>query len=69
LTTNIWVGDLLIYTNSDVNLGSYTMFVDTVEHYIDDTSQSGPGGPTNAVDNYSQIVWKVPPGGIMILIR
>lgn len=69
LTTNIWVGDFLAYTNTDINLGSYTMFVDTVEHYIDDPSMPGPGGPTNAVDSYSQIVWKIPPPGMIILLR
>ena len=69
LTTNIWVGDILIYTNSDIVLGSYTMFVDTAEHYIDDASLPGPGGPTNAVDSYSQIVWQGLPPGMVILLR
>jgi len=69
LTTNIWVADLLAYTNTVITLGSYTMFVDTVEHYIDDPSLPGPGGPTNAVDSYSQIVWQLPPSGMIILLR
>ncbi|NQT93863.1 MAG: hypothetical protein HQ559_13975, partial [Lentisphaerae bacterium] len=69
LSTNIWVADILVYTNANLVLGVYTMFVDTVEHHIDDTTQSGPGGPTNGVDSYDQIVWQGADPGVVIIVR
>jgi hypothetical protein len=71
LSTNIWVADILVYTNANLVLGVYTMYVNTAEHHIDDISLSGPGGPTNGVDSYSQIIWQgsgpLPPGTVIIL--
>ena len=59
LTVEVTVGDILVYTDADLILGSYTMYVNSAEHHIDDASQAGPGGPTNTVvDNYQQIVWQ-----------
>ena len=69
LSTNLWVDDILVYTNANLVLGVYTMFVDSVEHHIDDTAQSGAGGPTNGVDSYDQIVWQGADPGLMIIVR
>ena len=69
LTNHVTVEDLLVYTNTSIVLGVYTMYVNTVEHYIDDTTQRGPGGPTNAVDTYSQIVWQGADPGVVIILR
>ena len=69
LTDHVTVDDLLVYTNTTVVLGVYTMYVNTVEHHIDDTTQSGPGGPTNAVDSYNQIVWQGADPGMVIILR
>ena len=69
LTDHIYVGDVLAYTDADLVLGSYTMYVYSTEHHIDDASQAGPGGPTNTVvDNYSQIVWLGGGAGGLILL-
>ena len=69
LSTNIWVDDILVYTNADLVLGVYTMYVNSVEHHIDDISQSGAGGPTNGVDSYDQIVWQGAAPGMVIVVR
>jgi len=69
LSTNLWVADILVYTNADLVLGVYTMYVDSTEHHIDNVSQSGMGGPTNGVDNYNQIIWQGAPAGAMFIIR
>ena len=70
LTDHIYVGDILVYTDADLVLGSYTMYVDSAEHHIDDASLSGPGGPTNTVvDNYHQIVWQGADPGMVIVVR
>jgi len=69
LSTNIYVGDILVYEDTSLVLGPYLMYVDSLEHHIDDLSQKGPGGPTNAVDHYNQIIWVGLPPGSMLLIR
>jgi hypothetical protein len=58
LFDDITVGDLAVYTGSDLVLGVYTMYVNSAEHHIDDPSEPGAGGPTNTVvDFYDQIIW------------
>jgi len=54
---SFYVGELLVYENTEVTLGVYTMFVYSLEHHLDDRTEPGAGGPTNNVDDYSHIVW------------
>ena len=54
---DLYVGDLLVYDSTTITLGIHTMYVNSAEHFIDDLSQTGAGGPTNNVDDYSHIVW------------
>ena len=71
LSSNLWVRDILVYTDAYLELGSNTLYVYSREHHIDDTSQPGPGGPTNTVvDHYDQVVWLGvlrPPGSFLLL--
>jgi len=71
LTDHMTVADLLVFTDAELILGVYTMYVNSAEHHINDASQSGPGGPTDTVvDAYSQIVWQgvtVYPGPVFII--
>jgi hypothetical protein len=69
LWTNLVVGDIIAYTNTIITLGVYTMYVNAVEHYIDDLSQRGVGGPTNVVDNYQQILWVGLPRGTVFMLE
>jgi len=69
LSDALYVAELLIYTNTTVTLGTTNLHVDVVEHYLDDVDMRGPGGPTNAVDNYSQIIWAVPPPGLNLIFK
>jgi len=66
--TDLYVGDLLIYTNTRVTLTNMNLYVDKLEHHLDDATEKKAGGPTNAVDHYEQIIWTgLPPGSFLLL--
>ena len=69
-TTNVTIGELLIYTNTSWTLGAWTVSVNSVEHSLENTGLPGPGS-TNRVDNYDQVIWAGagPPAGTIIVIR
>jgi len=67
--TNVTVGDLLVFENTKVALGDHVMFVDSREHFLDDISQPDAGGPTNAVDDYSNIIWIGTATGSLLLFQ
>jgi hypothetical protein len=69
-TTNVTIGNILIYTNTFWTLGSYTVSVNSVEHSLENTGLPGPGS-TNRVDNYDQVIWAGagPPAGTVIYVR
>jgi len=71
LSSNLWVRDILVYTDAYLELGTNQLFVYSKEHHIDDVSQPGPGGPTNTVvDHYDQVIWLGllrPPGSFLLL--
>ena len=69
LSDALYVAELLIYTNTTVTLGDTNLHVDVVEHFLNDVDTPGPGGPTNSVDNYSQIIWAVPPPGLNLIFK
>ncbi|NQT93551.1 MAG: hypothetical protein HQ559_12390, partial [Lentisphaerae bacterium] len=69
IVRDLYVAELLIYTNTTVTLGTSNLYVDVFEHHLDDLDQPDAGGPTNAVDNYSQIIWLLPPPGVIIILR
>jgi len=68
-TTNVTIGNLLVYTNSDWVLGSWTVTVGVAEHSLEDLSSPDPDYSTNRVDNYDQIIWDTPPGGPVFILR
>ena len=67
--TNLYVGDLLVYTNTTVTLTNMNLYVDKVEHHLDDVTRKKAGGPTNAVDHYDQVIWIGLPRGSLLLLR
>jgi len=70
LSGDLYVAELLIYTNTVVTLNNNTnLYVDVVEHHLNDVSQGGMGGPTNSVDTYASIIWKLPPPGAVFLLK
>ena len=69
LTADGHVGDLLVYENAYLNLGSSTLYVDTFEHNLQDPLNEDPGTETNRVDRYEQIIWAQPPKGTVIVVR
>jgi hypothetical protein len=56
LTTNVWVRDVLMYSDVKVTLGVHTLYVRNIEHNLEDLSDFTTGF-TNQVDDYSHIVW------------
>jgi len=61
IETYHYLGDIYLYGSSgQITLGTNYLYVHADEHHLDDSSQSGPGGPTNQVDNYDQIIWLGP---------
>ena len=68
-TTNVLIGDILIYTNCYWTLGSWTVTVDVAEHSLEDLLSPDPDHSTNRVDNYDQIIWMGLPDGMVILLR
>ena len=67
LTTNAVLGNLLVYTNASLVLGSWTLTVNVGEHPLDNLSGRGPGA-TNRVDHYAQVLWN-PMLGTVFTIR
>jgi hypothetical protein len=64
-TTNVTIGDILIYANSFWTLTNWTLMVDSREHSLEDHSDPEPGA-TNRVDHYDQILWIGVPGGMVL---
>jgi hypothetical protein len=56
VTTNAEVGNILVYADSSLTLGSNKLAVFAVEHNLEDLAD-GELGPTNHVDHYDQILW------------
>jgi len=56
---NTTIGDLLIYTNCTWTLGANLLYVNTLEHSLENQAVSGPGA-INRVDNYYQVIWSAP---------
>jgi len=69
ISGDLYVGQLLVYTNTTVTLTNMYLYVDQLEHHLDDATKRRAGGPTNAVDHYDQIIWYGLPVGSMILVR
>ena len=68
LSTNAWVGDILVYTNCTLTLDSYDLYVDSLEHDLGDAAVRTPGN-TNRVDHYEQIIWVGLPKGTLFILR
>ncbi len=66
LSTNAWVGDILIYTNSSMTLTNFYLHVDSLEHNLEDLTDKNPGA-TNRVDYYEQILWEGLPAGTVFI--
>ena len=56
LVSDVTLANVLLYAGVDVTLGSYTMYVYSVEHNLEDLSDFTIG-VTNQVDDYSNIIW------------
>jgi len=67
-TTNVTIGDLLIYTDCSWTLTNWTLYVDSREHSLEDLTVRGPGA-TNRVDHYEQVIWIGKPPGSMLVLR
>jgi hypothetical protein len=63
LTAPATVGNLVIYTNAYLALGSWDLTVNSAEHPLGSLVGWGPGA-TNRVDHYSQILWNPTRGTI-----
>jgi len=67
ISTNAWVGDILIYTNSSLTLTNFYLHVDSMEHSLEDLTDKHPDASTNRVDHYNQILWEgLPPPSVLI---
>ncbi len=53
-------------TNSSWTLTNWTLYVDSLEHSLEDLNQRGPGA-TNRVDHYERVIWiGALPGTVLI---
>jgi len=69
MTTNEWVGDILIYTNSSMTLTNFYLHVDSLEHCLENPNDKHPDDSTNRVDHYDQILWEGLPSGMVIIFQ
>jgi hypothetical protein len=61
IETTHYLSDIYLYgSDGQITLGTNILYVHSDEHHLDDAAQTGPGGPTNQVDNYDQIIWLGP---------
>ena len=67
-TTNMTIGDILIFPNSFWTLTNWTLSVDSPEHSLEDITDPNPGA-TNRVDDYGHILWIGIPGGMVLEFR
>ncbi len=68
LMADTTVGDVVIVGNGYLQTGAFKLYVDALEHHLDDPSKKGMG-PTTMVDNYANIVWTGKSPGTLILLR
>jgi hypothetical protein len=67
VSTNAYIGNILLVTNTYLVLSNNTLFVDSREHHLGGTQKGA--GDTNRVDHYHQIQWIGNPSGMVIQFR
>ena len=67
-TADARIGELLIYANSAWTLGAWKLYVNSVEHSLEDLAVPGPGA-TNRVDHYDQVIWRPVRTGTILIVR